>query len=83
MKTKRTKYLSYVEQTPKHFSVLEGLAKVAARKAVEKTRAEHISFVYLEGDKIIREESGGIKTEISRIPKTSRVVYAGEKFKLS
>jgi len=64
---KRTEYLSYIEDTPKHHHKLEKLAQEASRKAIEEAKANNIAITYFDGESIICEQPDGSKEVVGKV----------------
>lgn len=80
--TKKTKYLSYIEETKKHHKLIEKAAKKSSKKAVKKSRSRSVPVTYIEGENIVQEDSKGQKTILKGIKNNRRKVAIGEKTKL-
>ena len=83
MRKSRTSYLSYIEETPKHFDMLQRVAKAATIAAIKRAKKKNLSITYLEDNWIIRESADGRKERIKHITTLSRNVNAGDKRVLS
>jgi hypothetical protein len=76
MKTKknRTAYLSYIEETSKHFEMLNNVATNATKDA-RKSALENGMFVtYLDGNKIMREYPSGHTRTFKTLEESSILV---------
>jgi len=82
-KKKRTEYLSYIEETEKHTPKLIQVARKATRNAVKESRSLGVPITYLEGNSVIREESGGTKKVIEIIADEQIILNKGERVYLS
>ncbi|GGM83914.1 hypothetical protein GCM10010967_14670 [Dyadobacter beijingensis] len=82
MKQGKTKYLSYIEETPKHYSELRDLAKIAASKAVTSAKAHNLPVTFVEDGWIVREDATGNQIKVSKIDKLPRKTRPGAKFRL-
>lgn len=82
MSRSRTSYLSYIEETPKHFNQLQRVARTATIAAIRRAKKKNLSITYLEDGWIIREDAEGKKFKIKAVTNKFRKVNAGEKFSL-
>ena len=71
--TKKVEYLSYVEDTRKHHSLIAEAAKIGTKKAVKKTRRALLGLTYVEGVNIIQESPKGRKKIIGTVGKSRKV----------
>lgn len=78
MKTERTKYLSYIEETKKHHSILGKVAKISSRKAIRKNKKNSVAITILEGEEIIKIDAQGNRTVIGKIENNRRKVKIGD-----
>jgi hypothetical protein len=83
MHRSRTSYLSYIEETPKHFDKLQRVAKSATFAAIKRAKNSNLSITYLEDGWIVRERANGEKIKVKHIKSLSKKVNAGEKYSLS
>jgi len=83
MAKKSTKYLSYIEDTPKHHDKIADLAKKASSDAVEEALSENKTITYLKGEKIMQRSVDGKEKEIGSYPNHRRKVVIGSKGTLS
>lgn len=83
MKRSKTKYLSYIEETPKHYGELRTLARNATLKAVTNAKSRNLSVTYLKDGWVISEDAKGNQIRISEVEKSSRKTRSGVKFQLS
>lgn len=82
MKQVKTKYLSYIEETPKHYSELRDLAKIAASKAITNAKAHNLPVTFVKDGWIVREDPKGHQIKVSKIEKAPRKTRPGVKFQL-
>ena len=54
MATKKTKYLSYIEEHRKHHSIIDEEAKISSLNAVNEAHDQSIRVTYLQGETIVR-----------------------------
>ncbi len=80
---KKAKYLSYIEDTRKHHSVIDQVAKESSAKAISSSLDESIPVTYLDGEDIIQVDATGAKTTLGRVENNRRKVLVGTKTKLS
>lgn len=83
MRKSRTSYLSYIEETPKHFNKLQRVAKSATLAAIKRAKNRNLTVTYLEDGWIVREAATGKKEKVKRIVSPLRKVNAGDKYSLS
>lgn len=83
MKHDKTKYLSYIEETPKRYGELSDLAKVAALKAIRNAKAHNLSITFVQDGWIVKEDPTGNRVKVSMIEKRPRKTRPGVKFQLS
>jgi|GEM_PF-2825977 len=81
MRKPRTKYLSYIEETFKHKSVLMALFAKATKQAIEEAKKNDLAVTYAEGINIIEESPSGEKSIVGSIV-PSRIYKKGERLKL-
>lgn len=77
MSAKKTKYLSYIEETRRHHKIIEKVAEKSVKKAISNSLDEDIPITYLEGDKIIQENSQGEKVILGSVENNIRKVKVG------
>jgi hypothetical protein len=78
----RTKYLTYIEETRKHHSVIEKVAKSSTKKAIAASHKQFVSVVFMEGERIIKVDAKGEKFVIGEIKNNRRKVEVGAKTQL-
>ena len=83
MKQVKTKYLSYIEENPKHYSELRDLAKIATSKAITNAKAHNLSVTFVKDGWIVREDPKGNQIKVSKSEKLPRKTRPGVKFQLS
>ncbi|GEM_PF-1971472 len=66
-KKKKTDYLTYIEDTPKHRPRLIKLAEAASRKAIKEAKANDVAITYFDGESIICEQPDGSKEVIDKV----------------
>ncbi len=76
---KRAKYLSYIEDTPKHHGKLDAIAKKATKAAVEEAHAQDLAVTYLKGESIVQEHADGSIKQIGRVVNNRRKIAVGTK----
>ena len=83
MKTNRTKYLSYIEETQKYHSLLGEVAKISSIKAIAKSKRHSVDITILEGEDIVKLDAKGNREIIGKIENNRKRVKVGEtaKFK--
>jgi len=81
--SKRTKYLSYIEETRKHHGILQEVAKESVEDAISVAQQNSVAVTYMEGEEIITEEANGKKTVVGSIQNNRRKVSKGDKATLS
>jgi len=82
MATKK-KYLTYLEDTRKHHSVIEDEAKSSIKKAIAASHRKSVPVTFLEGEQIVRVSSEGKKSLLDTVKNNRRKVKVGEKAKIS
>ncbi|MEQ8927242.1 MAG: hypothetical protein RLO81_15585 [Fulvivirga sp.] len=83
MSKKRTRYLSYIEETPKHYSKLHKVAKNGVKKSLARAKKSGLYITYLKDGIIVREYPDGQITEVGRVEHESITVEIGTGAKLS
>lgn len=83
MNKKKTEYLSYLEDTKKYYSKIEGIASIAVKKAIENAKDKKLDITYLKGEDIIKESPSGKTTIIHTQHIERRKVKVGSKDTLS
>lgn len=81
-KTNKTQYLTYIEETPKHHDLLKKIVKRSGESARKKSKSYNVSITYLEGQKIIKQDSEGNKIILKNIEQTPKTVKVGTKIEL-
>lgn len=83
MKSEKTKYLSYIEETKKYHGLLGEVAKLSSKRAIAKSKENSISITFLDGDEIIKLDVEGNRTVIGKVDNNRKKVKIGEtaKFK--
>ncbi len=79
----RTKYWTYIEDTPKHHGLIDKVAKEASAAAIAESRRMGVSITYLLGTEIIKESADGKITKVASLNHNRRKVQVGAKTKLS
>lgn len=79
MNKKKTEYLSYLEDTKKYYSKIEGIDSIAVKNAKDKK----LDITYLKGEDIIKESPSGKTTIIHTQHIERRKVKVGSKDTLS
>ena len=64
---KRTAYLSYIEETRKHYTILQKVASKATAKAIRLAKSKNLFITYQLGNSIVREYKNGDKVIIGVI----------------
>lgn len=82
MATKK-KYLTYLEETKKHHSVIEAVAKSSTKKAIAASHKESVPVTFLEGKMIVKVGPKGKKTVVGTIKNNRRKVKVGAKTTIS
>jgi len=57
----KTKYLTYLEETRKHHSIIEKVAKSSTKKAIAASHKKSVPVTYMEGEEIIKVSHKGKK----------------------
>jgi len=81
--TSKKKYLTYIEDTRKHHSEIEKVAKSSTQKAIANSHRESVSVTYMEGEEIVKVDPKGKKSVLGTVKNNRRKVKVGEKTKLS
>lgn len=79
---KKSEYLSYIEETRKHYGTLDSVAARATKRAAFITKSQNLPLTYKKGDVVIREYSNGQKEIIGNIDNPSSKVTIGATIKL-
>lgn len=80
--TKKAKYLTYIEETKKHHSLIEEIAKKSVKNAIKNTQNKLVDVTYLQGGKIVVEKPNGLITLVQQLPLKQRKVQIGEKTRI-
>ena len=80
---KKTDYLSYIEDTKKHYPKLEKIASDATRRAIGAAKAQDLFITYQEGEQIVREHRDGTREVIGQVTKPILKVEVGSECTLS
>ncbi len=83
MSKPRKTYLSYIEETPKHYSILKRVAADGVRRSVANSKEKGLYITYREGDAIVREYPDGRKEVIENLENNDIQVEVGAKHTLS
>ena len=73
---KKSEYLSYIEETEKHYNILDEVAKKATQAAFKLTKSKNLPVTYIVDNQIIREHNG-IKEVIEIVKNPSIKVKKG------
>lgn len=76
---KKAKYLSYIEDTPKHHNKLGAIARKATNAAKKEAHAKNLSVTYLKGESIIKEKADGSIEQIGQVENNRRKIAVGTK----
>ncbi len=79
---KRAKYLSYIEDTPKHRGKLADIARKATKAAVKEAHAKGLVVTYLKGEDIIQKSPDGTIKRIGRVVNNRRKIAVGTKLSI-
>ncbi len=82
MRKSKTKYLTYIEDTPKHIGVLSKIVGKAGKVAVASAKKSQLSVTYVDGKNIVKETASGKKTVIGTVAEPRRKVKKGEQLQL-
>ncbi len=82
MATKK-KYLSYIEETRKHHSEIQKIAKTSTRKAIAASHSKSVPVTFMEGEDIVKVGPKGKKEIVGKVKNNRRKVKVGAKTKLS
>lgn len=77
MCAKKTKYLSYIEETRKHHPIIDAIAGESSRIAIKKSLAASVPVTYLEGEAIVEVDSNGKKKIVGTVENNRRKVTVG------
>jgi hypothetical protein len=80
--TKNVKYLSYIEDSIKHKSLLAQTAIDAIKLAIDAAKSNNLNITYLEGNKIIKESADGRIEVIGSIQNLPLKVKVGDSIEL-
>lgn len=81
-RSKKT-YLSYIEETPKHYPLLKKVVAKGVRESVAASKDQGLYITYREGDRILREYPDGKKEVIGNLENEDIRVEVGAKRVLS
>jgi len=81
--SKKTKYLSYLEEHRKHHSEIEKVAKESVKQAISESHKNEIPVTFMEGEAIVKVGPDGEKSIVGEIKNNRRKVKIGEKTTLS
>lgn len=81
--SKKTKYLSYIEETRKHLPKLIKIVGEATSSAIEESLEDDVPVVYIEDGVIKKKYPDGRIEDIGAIAGERRVVIKGEQYVLS
>lgn len=79
----KKKYLTYLEDTKKHHSIIEKVAKSSAQKAITDSHERSVPVTFLEGEEIIKVGPKGGKTVLGIVRNSRRKVKVGAKTTIS
>lgn len=79
----KTKYLTYLEETRKHHSIIEDVAKTSTKKAIAASHRRSVPVTYMEGEEIVKVSHNGIKKVVGLVKNNRRKVKKGGKTTLS
>jgi hypothetical protein len=79
----KTKYLSYIEETRKHHSIIEKVAKSSVKKAIETSHNKLVPVTYMEGEEIVKVNHLGVKSVVGVLKNNRRKVKKGDKTTIS
>lgn len=82
MATKK-KYLTYLEETKKHHSVIEKVVESSTKKAIEHSHSKSVPVTFLEGERIVKVGPEGKKTVVGTVKNNRRKVKVGAKTTIS
>jgi len=82
MATKK-KYLTYLEDTRKHHSVIEKVAITSTRKAIADSHRKSVAVTFMEGETIIKVAPNGKKSIVGTVKNNRRKVKVGAKTRIS
>lgn len=83
MTKKKIEYLSYLEDTKKHYSKIEDMAICAVENAIKAAKDKKLDITYFDGKNIIKESFSGQTTIIKTEHIERRKVKIGSKSTLS
>ncbi|MCC4212708.1 hypothetical protein [Leeuwenhoekiella parthenopeia] len=78
-RSSKTKYLAYIEDTPKHHSLFKEFISESGKNAIERSIAQEVPITYLKDGKIIKESSDGKITILRKVNTVPRTVKVGSK----
>jgi len=79
----KKKYLTYLEDTRKHHSVIEKEAKSSTKKAIAASYRESVPVTFMEGEQIVKVGPKGRKSTIGKVKNNRRKVKVGTKTTIS
>lgn len=81
-RTSKSKYLTYIEDTPKYHYLLKNIAKKSGKDAVTKSKAQDIAVTFLEEGRIVRKNADGKVRVLKKVDTTQRKVKVGSKVRI-
>ncbi len=79
----KKKYLTYLEDTRKHHSEIEKVAKTSTKKAIAASHRKSVPVTFMEGEEIVKVSSKGNKSVVATVKNNRRKVKVGAKTRLS
>ena len=83
MSKKRTKTLTYIEETPKHHDELVKVARQGVKESIAESKSAGLYITYAKGTNIVREYPDGSIEVIGSIDESPTTVEPGTKITLS
>lgn len=78
-RTSKTKYLTYIEDTPKHHGLLKDIILESGKIAVTKSISNDVPITYLKEGKIVKRSSDGKLVVLRKVDTVPRNVKVGSK----
>lgn len=78
-RTSKTKYLTYIEDTPKHHGLLKDIIIESGKNAVTRSISNDVAITYLKEGKIVKRSPNGKLRVLRKVNTVPRRVAVGSK----
>ncbi|MEM8894844.1 MAG: hypothetical protein AAGC88_09720 [Bacteroidota bacterium] len=82
MAKKKTKTLTYIEETPKHHNELVKVARRGVKESIQEAKDAGLYITYVKGSEIVREYPDGRLETIGAITEPPTIVEPGTQITL-